>query len=107
MTQKDIYEYLKTNPLNVAVEVGSKEDLNGNDYIFLNFLTDELIGSDDRGIYKTSVQITVATRDFENRSLLVDFIKQKFNVYVTYQISDEFEYYLADCTFEVILNERH
>lgn len=104
MKQKDIYDWLKTNPLGVDVEVGSKDDLNGRDYLFLNFLTEELIGSDDKGVYKTSVQITVATKDFEDRNLLVDFIKEKFNVYVTYDTSDEFEYYVADCNFEVILN---
>lgn len=104
MTQKDIYDFLRLNPLGVSVQVGSKEDLNGDDYLFLNFISDQIIGSDDKGPYKTSALITVATKGFEDRATLVEFIKEKFNVYVVYETSDEFEYYTADCSFEVILN---
>lgn len=102
-SQKEIYEYLLANPLNVAVEVGDVEDLNGLDYIFLDFTNDELIGSDDRGCYQSFIQITVATKDFENRKILTRYVKDYLNVSVNYQKSAEFEYYLANCTCGVLM----
>lgn len=105
MTQKDIYDYLSANPLGVAVHVGDLEDLHGNDYIFLDFLSDDLIGFDNGGIYKTEIQITVVTKDFENRKVLTQYVKDKFNVSVSYETSDEFLYFLARCRTEAILYE--
>lgn len=104
-SQKDIYEYLLANPLNVDVAVGNVEDLNGKDYIFLDFLNDELIGYDDKGAYQSFIQITVCTRDFDNRRILTEYVKDKFNVSVTYEKSLEFEYYLARCNCGLILYE--
>ena len=104
MTQKDIVDYLKLNPYNTNVNVGSLEDMNGKDYIFVDYLTENLIGSDDKGVYKTSIQLTVATKDFDKRKQLVNYIQNKFNVDVVYEMHDEYEYYLARCTFEGILN---
>lgn len=104
MTQKEIFDYLKANPLNVAVHVGDLEDLNGRDYIFLDFLYDELIGFDNKGIYKTEIQITIVTKDYEDRRALVNYVKEGFNVSVSYETSDEFLYYLARCRTEVIIH---
>lgn len=104
MTQKDIYELLQKNPLNVDVWVGDLDDLNGKDYIFLDFLNDDLIGSDDSGVYQSFIQITVATKSFDNRATLVQFIKKYFNVSVEYERSTEFQYFLARCQTGVLLN---
>ena len=56
-TQKEIYDYLLANPLEVDVSVGDVEDLNGKDYIFLDYTSDNLISSDNRGVYQTYLQI--------------------------------------------------
>lgn len=104
MTQNEIVDYLSANSLNVNVCVGEIEDTNGKDYIFLDYIDDVLIGSDDRGCYQTHIQITIATRDFENRKTLVSYVKEKFNVSVAYEKSDEFEYYIARCECGVIMN---
>ena len=104
MTQKELYTFLLNNPLKVNVHVGSLEDLNGEDWIFLDFLTEDLIGSDDKGCYRTSLQITIATKDFENRKSLVRYVQGFLNVSVTYETSREFQYYLARCQSGVILN---
>lgn len=103
-SQKDIYDYLSANPLNTIVAVGDVEDLNGRDYIFLDYTGEQLIGSDNRGCYKTSIQVTVATRDFENRKILVDYVKQLTNFSITYEKDIDFEYYVARCTCEVLMN---
>lgn len=104
-SQKDIYDYLVANPLGVDVSVGDVEDLNGKDYIFLDFQYDELIGSDNRGVYRTSVQITVATKDFDDRKVLADYVKNLFNVEVTYEKAFDFEYFLARCRSGVLMYE--
>lgn len=104
-SQKQIYEYLLTNPLHVDVSVGDVEDLNGKDYIFFDYLTDELVGSDNRGIYRTGIQITVATKDYEDRKTLVEFVKNYLNVSISYEKSFEFEYFVARCNCTVLIHE--
>lgn len=103
-TQKEIYEYLLANPLGVEVAIGDVPDLNGQDYIFFNYLNDTLIGSDDRGVYRTDINITVATRDFERRKTLVDYVKNFLNVSVQYQRYEEYEYYAAICECGVLMH---
>lgn len=105
MTQKDIYDYLCNNPLGVEVHIGDLEDMNGKDYIFFDYLNEELISSDDRGCYQTFCQITIATRDFNRRKVLVDYLKNYINVSISYEKSDEFEYYLARCDFGALFYE--
>ena len=102
-TQKEIYDYLLANPLGVDVHIGDLEDLQGRDYIFFDYTSDQLIGSDDSGCYLSLVQFAVATKDFDSRRVLVRFIKDKFNVSVTYDRSDEFEYYVAYCTCGILI----
>lgn len=106
-TQKMIYDYLLSNPLDVDVSVGDVENLNGGDYIFLDFTNDDLMGSDNRGTYQSYIQITVATRDFRNRKTLVEFIKNYLNVTVTYEKAIDFEYFIARCTCGVLMYEEN
>lgn len=102
-SQKSICDYLVANPLGVAVAVGDVDDTNGDDYIFLDFTDDTIIGSDDKGVYLSHIQITIATRDWRRRKVLVDYVKAKFNVLPTYEKSDEFEYYLARCQMGLLV----
>lgn len=104
MTQKDVYDYLKANSYGVKVHVGDLEDLNGEDYIFLDFLSADLIGSDNKGTYRTYLQITIATRDWKTRTELVKYVIAKFNVSITYEPSATSQYYLARCQTAIILN---
>lgn len=104
-TQKQIYDYLSANPLGVDVSVGDVKNLNGGDYIFLDYTNDNLIGYDDKGTYQSYIQITTATRDFEDRKTLVKYIKNLLNVTVTYEKAMDFEYFVARCTCGVLINE--
>lgn len=103
-TQKMIYDYLLANPLKVDVSVGDVEELNGKDYIFLDYTDEQLVSYDDKGAYQTYLQITVATRDFENRKTLVEYVKKYLNVVVAYEKAIDFEYFLARCTCGVLMN---
>jgi len=95
-TQKEIYDYLSNNPLGVTVSIGDVENLNSADYIFLDYTSDEIIGSDNEGTYQTFIQVTVATRDFDDRATLVKYVKDYFKVMsIDYEKSFEFEYFLA------------
>ena len=104
-TQKEIYDYLVANPLGVNVSIGDVENLNGKDYIFLDYTNETLISSDNDAVYQTYLQITVATRNFVNRKTLVEYVKQYLNVLVDYDKSFEFEYYVARCTCGVLMYE--
>jgi len=104
-TQKEIYDYLVANPLNTAVHIGDLADMKGQDYIFLDFLNDVSIKSDDSADYQTLIQISVCTKDFENRKTLTKYIKQQFLSAPTYSKSDEGEYYVSQFTIGVFLNE--
>ena len=104
-TQKQVYDYLLLNPLNVNVAVGDVSDLDGRDYLFLSYTNDEIIGADNKATYQTFIQITVATRDFEDRKTLVNYVKDLLNVTVTYEKAIDFEYYVARCNCGVLMYE--
>lgn len=104
-TQQELYELLQSNPLKVPVAIGDVEDMNGQDYIFVDFVRDELIGSDNKGVYKTSLEMVIATRQFDNRTVLLNFLKDHFNLSVRFDRQMEFEYYVAQCSTEILLYE--
>lgn len=104
-SQKDIYDYLCLNPLGVTVKVGDVSSLNGEDYLFLSYTNDELISYDNEATYQTYIQITVATRDFENRKKLVNYIKDYLTVTVSYEKAIDFEYWVARCVCGVLMYE--
>ena len=105
-TQKEIYDYLSNNPLGVTVEVGDVGNLNSADYIFLDYLNDEIIGSDNEGAYQTFIQVTVATREFDDRTTLVKYVKDYFKVMsIDYEKSFEFEYFLARMNKGILLKD--
>lgn len=104
-TQKDIYDYMCANPLGIDVSVGDVKNLNGGDYIFLDYTNDELISYDDEGTYQSYIQVTIATRDFEDRKTLVRYVKNYLNVSVMYEKAIDFEYFVARCTCGVLMHE--
>lgn len=103
-TQKEVYDYLCANPLHTEVHIGSLEDLNGQDYIFLDFLNDVAMLRDNDADYQTMIQVSCLTKDFEDRKTLSDYIKQEFLSAPTYQKSDEFEYYMAQFTIGLLMH---
>lgn len=102
-TQKEIYDYLCDNPTKAHVAVGDVKAMNGEDYILLDYQSESVIPSDNKGVYQTYLQITVATKNFEDRKLLTDYIKDYFNVSVTYEKSIEFEYFVSRCSCGVLM----
>lgn len=104
-TQSQIFSYLRENPLRIDVSVGDVKNLNGGDYIFFDYTNDDLIGYDDKGTYQRFIQITIATRDFEDRKTLVNYVKKLLNVSVTYEKAIDFEYFVARCTCGVLMYE--
>lgn len=103
-TQKEIYDYLVANPLNIDVHIGDLEDMNGKDYIFLDYMNDVAMLRDNNADYQTLIQISVLTNDFEDRKTLVNYIKEEFLSAPTYSKSEEFEYYQAQFTIGVIIS---
>ena len=95
-TQKEIWDYLCANPLNVTVHIGDLDDMNNQDYIFFDYLTDNPISADDGYTDSlTGVQFSVLTKDFEHRKVLVNYIKQMFVCTISFDHSEEHEYYAA------------
>ena len=103
-TQKEIYDYLKANPLGTQVHVGDLEDMEGQDYIFLDYMNEEPMLRDNEADYQMIIQISVLTKDFEDRKTLVNYIKQKFLIAPEYSRSDESEYYQAQFTTGVFIS---
>ncbi len=104
-TQKEIYDYLKANPESTDVHIGDLEDMEGKDYIFLDFLNDVAMLRDNDADYQTMIQISVTTKDFEKRKTLAKYIQNEFLSAPTYSKSQESEYYIAQFTIGVILSE--
>lgn len=104
-SQKEIYDYLKANPLGTQVHIGDLEDMEGHDYIFLDYLEDVAMLRDNSADYQSIIQISVLTKDFDDRKTLVNYIKQKFLIEPAYSKSDEFEYYQAQFTTGVFISE--
>ena len=104
-TQKEIYEYLLANPLNTAVHIGNLEDMNGEDYIFMDFFQDVPTLRDNSAYYQTIIQISVLTRDFEDMKTLTKYIQSEFLTAPTYSRNETFEYYQAQMNIGVFLFE--
>lgn len=104
-TQKEIYEYLVANPTSTNVHIGDLEDMNGEDYIFLDFLNDVAMLRDNDADYQTMIQISVTTKDFEKRKTLTKYIQDEFLSAPTYSRSVEGEYYVAQFTIGVLLTQ--
>ena len=104
-TQKEIYDYLVANPLHAPVNIGDISDKNGQDYIFLDYVSDEILASDNRGDYRRNIQITIACKNFENRKTLVRYVKQLLNVTVQYDKAFDFEYFMARCECGILMYE--
>lgn len=102
-TQGEIYDYLSANPTNTEVHIGDLEDMDGKDYIFLDFLNDVAMLRDNDADYQTMIQISVTTKDFEKRKTLTKYIQDEFLSAPTYSKSIESEYYVAQFTIGVIL----
>lgn len=102
-TQKEIYDFLKANPLNVDVHIGDLEDMQGKDYIFLDYKNDVPTLRDNDAYYQSILQISVLTRDFRDRRTLCNYIKTKFLSAPTYSKSIEFEYYQAQFDIGVFI----
>ena len=103
-TQKEIYDFLKANPLGTQVHIGDLEDMEGQDYIFLDYMNEEPMLRDNEADYQMIIQISVLTKDFEDRKTLVNYIKQKFLIAPEYSRSDESEYYQAQFTTGVFIS---
>lgn len=104
LTQKQIGDYLVANQYNVKVAFGDLENMNGDDYIFVDYLNEELIPADNKGCYKTNVQISIYTKDFAKRKSLVEYVKGLSQFRITYQGSDEGNYFVAILQTELFLN---
>lgn len=102
-SQKELFDYLKANPLNANVHIGDIDNMNGRDYIFLDYLSESPDRFDNDGCYKTSIQISVYVRNFINRKTLVDYIKRLSVFDITYDDSQEGNYFVADMITEIFL----
>lgn len=104
-TQKQIYDYLVLNPIGAPVNVGDIDLKNGRDYIFLDYVQDDILASDNKGVYRRNIQITIATKNFENRNILVRYVKKLLNVSVMYDKAFDFEYFMARCECGILMYE--
>lgn len=103
-TQKEIFDYLKANPLSAKVWIGDLDNMNGDNYIFVDYLNERQIASDNDGCYATRLQISVYVRDFINRKTLVDYVKKLSQFDIQFEMSNEGNYHCAIMTTTVFIN---
>lgn len=104
-TQKEVFDYLSANPLGTAVHFGNLEDMDGKDYIFVDYYNDVPMLRDNDADYQSVIQISVLTKDYENRKTLTNYIKDEFLISPTYSFSDEHEYYMAQFTTGLFISQ--
>lgn len=104
-SQTEVFEFLKRNPYGTKVHVGDLEDMGNQDYIFLAYLYDNAIPSDNKAVYKSTINISVATKDLDRCRALVKYIRGEFISNVTYTHSEEHEYYLATMETVILLKD--
>ena len=102
-TQKQLGDYLADNPLRVPFHVGDLENMNGKDYIFLDYLSEENIPYDNEGCYITNVQVSIYCKNFVNRKVLVDYVKGLSQFDILYQGSQEGNYFVAIMTTQLFI----
>lgn len=103
-TQKQLGDYLSSNPYGIELYVGDKELKNGIDYIFLDYMNENIIPSDNKGCYTTTIQISIYCKDFAKRKKVVDYVKKLVQCSIEYEGSDEGNYYIAILRSEIFLN---
>lgn len=104
-SQTEVFNFLKQNPYEVKVHVGDLEDMGNQDYIFLAYLYDNAIPSDNKAVYKSTINISVASKDLDMCRALVKYIRSEFVCAVTYSHSEEHEYYLATMETVILLKD--
>lgn len=106
-TQKEIFDYLEDNPLGLEVRMGAIPDMEGKDYIVLDYLLDLPTLHDNTATYQKQMQITVLTKDYEKRKSLINYIQSKFLTSATYSMSSESDYYIAQFQIGVFIYENN
>ena len=102
-TQKELFDYLKNNSYGIKVHIGDLDNMNGEDYIFLNYLSETNIPFDDDGCYKTTIQIDIYVKDFVKRKPLVDYVKGLSQFDIDYSSSNEGNYFVANMTTDIFI----
>lgn len=102
-TQKELGDYLNNNPLGAVVHFGDLDNMNGENYIFVDYLGERLIPFDNGGDYITSLQVSIYVKDFASRKILVDYVKQLSQFNIEYQGSDEGNYFVSILTTTIFL----
>lgn len=103
ISQSELFNYLKNNPLNVEVRMGAIEDLRGQDYIVLDMLNQTTTTFDNTAIYQTQVQISILTTSYEHRKALVKYVQDRFIAPAIFTMSAQSDYYVAQLQFGLFL----
>lgn len=103
-SQRELFDFLEANPLGTKVHIGSLEDMNNQDYIFFDRITDNGIFADDGACYVTTIQFTIATKGYDDRDSLVDYLHTKLNINFSYSQTEEREYFVAQGQSALLLN---
>lgn len=103
--QQEMFELLQNNPLNIAVDIGDLEEMDGSDYICFDKLEDTYIGYDDTGIHQTTIRFTVRCKSYDDRDTTIDFLKENFKGDVSYEHDTEQEYFIGRLTTGVFIIE--
>lgn len=104
-TQTEIKEYMEANPYGFLFHIGDLASLNNQDYIFFAYASERLISADNKADYVSSVEVSIASTDYDKVRAVARYVQGLFNIGFTYSNSDEHEYYLAQGETEVFISD--
>ena len=94
-TQKEIFDYLVDNPYGFQVHIGDLDDLNNQDYIFFDYVSEKIIPSDNDADYVENVEISIVSTDYDKIREVVKYVHDILVIQFSYSKAEENEYYLA------------
>ena len=80
--------------------------MNNNDYIFFDRLNDIGLYANNKGMYQSRIQFTIATKDYDDRDTLVDYLHTKLNIDFDYYTTDGREYFVAQGTSALFMGDK-
>lgn len=104
LTQKELLELIKNNPLGIDVFWNELSLENNEDVIFLDRISDRLILFDNTSIKFHKVQITCYIKNFDDLNIIVSYI-DSLNFLTSFIFYKNNDYNVAAAEIEIFMKD--